>query len=86
MLFGDPFMRVVGLFLPGGDNKRDPDMDYIGCLGSNGQHSQILPFRVTFIVVTRYNIRRLIRFRSKLLPVKTALNSLSFENLEILYC
>ena len=29
-------------------------MDYIGCLGSNGQHSQILPFRVTFIVVTRY--------------------------------
>ena len=29
-------------------------MDYIGYLGSNGQHSQILPFRVTFIVVTRY--------------------------------
>ena len=29
-------------------------MDYIGCLGSNGQHSQIIPFRVKFIVVTRY--------------------------------
>ena len=40
--------------IPGDDIKRDPDMDYIGCLGSNGQHSQILPFRVTFIVVTRY--------------------------------
>ena len=41
--------------VPGDDNKCDPDMDYIGCLGSNGQHSQILPFRVTFIVVTLYN-------------------------------
>ena len=40
--------------VPGDDNKRDPDMDYIGCLGSNGQHSLILPFRVTFIAVTRY--------------------------------
>ena len=40
--------------VPGDGIKRDPDMDYIGCLGSNGQHSQILPFRVTFIVVTRY--------------------------------
>ena len=39
--------------VPGDGIKRDPDMDYIGCLGSNGQHSQILPFRVTFIVVTR---------------------------------
>ena len=39
--------------VPGGDIKRDPDMDYIGCFGSNGQHSQILPFRATFIVVTR---------------------------------
>ena len=40
--------------VPGDGNKRDPDMDWIGCLGSNGQHSTILPFRVTFIVVTRY--------------------------------
>ena len=42
--------------VPGDDNKRDPDMDNIGCLGSNGQHSQILPFRVTFNAVTRYRV------------------------------
>ena len=47
--------RCIQSGIPGDDNKRDPDMDYIGCLGSNGQHSQILPFLVTFIVVTRYS-------------------------------
>ena len=39
--------------VPGDGIKLDPDMDYIGCLGSNGQHGTILPFPVTFIVVTR---------------------------------
>ena len=51
-------VELTHLNVPGGDDKRDPDMDYIGCLGSNGQHSQILPFRVTFIVVTRYKSKR----------------------------
>ena len=59
--------------LPGDGIKRDPDMDYIGCLGSNGQHSQILPFRVTFIVVTRYNNLSFGTAESKLLRIRSLL-------------
>ena len=38
------------LHLPGDGIKHDPDMDWIG----NGQHSTIVPLRVTFNGVTRY--------------------------------
>ena len=41
-------------YVPGDGIKRDPDMDWIGRLGSNGQHGTIFPFLVTFNAVTRY--------------------------------